>query len=160
MSTPYVLVYTKENGKQKLSMETYQADDLFEEKYTLHREDGPAETWFKDGDKFPYLERWYKDGRLHRENGPAIVYHGDREIWMQDGNYHRFDGPAIVYSQHSISFREKSNEYWIRGKNICGYIFRNILDTYERSDLANYLLSEDWAIRVLAEFRFKQLELK
>jgi hypothetical protein len=39
--------------------------------------------------------RWYKDGLLHREDGPAVeLPNGDKE-WCQFGQYHRVDGPAV-----------------------------------------------------------------
>ena len=57
-----------------------------------HREDGPA-VEKANGDKF-----WYKDGKLHREDGPAVEWtNGDKE-WYKDGKRHREDDPAIEYT--------------------------------------------------------------
>jgi hypothetical protein len=57
----------------------------------LHRENGPAIEW-ANGDRF-----WWLNGQLHREDGPAIEYfHGSREWWL-NGQRHREDGPAIEY---------------------------------------------------------------
>jgi hypothetical protein len=43
-----------------------------------------------DGYKF-----WYLNGRLHREDGPAIEHaNGDKEWYLND-KLHREDGPAI-----------------------------------------------------------------
>ena len=43
----------------------------------LHREDGPAIEW-TDGDK-----AWYLDGKLHREDGPAVEHiNGFKEWWI------------------------------------------------------------------------------
>ena len=40
---------------------------------------------------------YYKDGKLHRKDGPAIEYpNGDKE-WYLNGELHREDGPAIEY---------------------------------------------------------------
>jgi hypothetical protein len=45
----------------------------------LHREDGPAIEW-ADGDKW-----WYLNGKLHREDGPAIEYaSGDKRWYLND----------------------------------------------------------------------------
>jgi hypothetical protein len=44
---------------------------------------------YPDGDKF-----WYKDGRRHRENGPAIEYTDGTKVWYKNGWWHREDGPA------------------------------------------------------------------
>ena len=58
----------------------------------IHREDGPAIIDAK-GNKF-----WYKNDKLHREDGPAIEkINGDRE-WFIDGKWHREDGPAVIES--------------------------------------------------------------
>ena len=42
-------------------------------------------------------KRWYLNGLLHREDGPAIEY-ADRTIaWYKNGERHRKDGPAVIY---------------------------------------------------------------
>jgi len=58
-----------------------------------------------DGDKF-----WYLNGKLHREDGPAIEYaDGDKSWWYLNGKLHREDGPAIEYASGS--------KYWyLNGK--------------------------------------------
>jgi hypothetical protein len=39
---------------------------------------------------------WYKDGKQHREDGPAVEYReGEGFEWLIDDDYHRVDGPAI-----------------------------------------------------------------
>ena len=48
----------------------------------LHREDGPAIEW-ADGDKF-----WYLNNKLHREDGPAIVYNNGVKLWYLNGERH------------------------------------------------------------------------
>jgi len=68
-----------------------------------HREDGPAAE-YADGGKV-----WYKDGNIHRDDGPAIERdNGDKEWWI-DGKCHREDGPAIEYAYGR-------KEWWIDGK--------------------------------------------
>ena len=55
----------------------------------LHREDGPAvEKAY--GDK-----AWWLNGYLHREDGPAVEWHSGRKEWWLNGNLHREDGPAV-----------------------------------------------------------------
>ena len=58
----------------------------------LHREDGPALEW-PDGTKF-----WFINGQNHRENGPAIEWANGDKRWYFNGNLHREDGPAIESS--------------------------------------------------------------
>ena len=40
----------------------------------------------------------YKNNKLHRVDGPAIVYINGNERWYKNGEFHRDDGPAIIYS--------------------------------------------------------------
>ena len=55
-----------------------------------HRDDGPAEV-YSDG-----TQRWIKNGRLHREDGPAIVWADGTQYWYKNDLQHRDDGPAVV----------------------------------------------------------------
>jgi hypothetical protein len=55
----------------------------------LHREDGPAIEW-SDGDK-----SWYLNGELHREDGPAVEWSDGTKSWYLNGKRHREDGPAV-----------------------------------------------------------------
>ncbi len=47
----------------------------------------------KYGDK-----RWYLNYKLHRVDGPAVVYEEGDKYWYINGLRHREDGPAIEYS--------------------------------------------------------------
>lgn len=38
---------------------------------------------------------YYQDGRLHREDGPAIEWETGRYEWYHHGKRHRDDGPAV-----------------------------------------------------------------
>ena len=52
-----------------------------------------AECYFNsDGTKI-----WYKNGKYHREDGPAFEYSDGKKIWHKDGMCHREDGPAVIY---------------------------------------------------------------
>jgi hypothetical protein len=57
-----------------------------------HREDGPAYIG-ADGTK-----AWYKNGKLHRVDGPAIEFPNGTKQWCLNDNLHREDGPAIEYA--------------------------------------------------------------
>jgi len=44
---------------------------------------------------------WFKNGLLHRDEGPAMILYTYRggvadEGWFQNGKYHREDGPAWI----------------------------------------------------------------
>ena len=71
----------------------------------LHRIYGPAYI----SKKFD-IEGWYKEGMLHREDGPAYRHKNNR-YWFHKGNLHRLDGPAVDAKGHP-------KEYWINGSRL------------------------------------------
>ena len=40
---------------------------------------------------------WYLNGKLHREDGPALDRVNGTKSWWLNGQLHREDGPAIEY---------------------------------------------------------------
>ena len=56
-----------------------------------------------DGDKF-----WFKDGKFHREDGPAREYADGSKEWYLNGQNHRVDGPAV-------EFFNGKKKWWING---------------------------------------------
>jgi hypothetical protein len=64
-------------------------------------------------------QRWYKNGRRHREDGPAVIYTDGTQFWYKEGILHREDGPAIIYSDGSKkwyinSYPFTKEEWWGR----------------------------------------------
>lgn len=56
---------------------------------------------------------YYKEGKLHRENGPAIQSENGSEFWYKEGKLHRLDG--IAYKRLvGLSFKFG---WFIEGKN-------------------------------------------
>ena len=47
---------------------------------------------YDDGTK-----EWYINGKLHREDGPAIEWANGDRYWYLNGKLHREDGTAIEY---------------------------------------------------------------
>lgn len=43
-------------------------------------------------------KKWFSNGVLHRENGPAVLYKQGYQEWWRNGKLHREDGPAIISS--------------------------------------------------------------
>jgi hypothetical protein len=41
---------------------------------------------------------WSLNGKLHREDGPAIEWSDGYKAWYLNGNRHREDGPAVEYT--------------------------------------------------------------
>ena len=60
----------------------------------------------KSGDKF-----WSLNGKLHREDGPAIEWANGYKSWYLNDKRHREDGPAI-----EVANGDKS--WWINGKQL------------------------------------------
>jgi hypothetical protein len=48
---------------------------------------------YKDGTK-----SWYLNGKLHREDGPAVELTNGTKYWCLNNKYHREDGPAIEFA--------------------------------------------------------------
>ena len=40
---------------------------------------------------------WYKKGKLHREDGPAVELVRGQKEWYKEGKLHRLDGPAVEW---------------------------------------------------------------
>lgn len=53
---------------------------------------------------------WYKNGIMHRDDGPAFENIYGTKYWVSDGFYHRLDGPAYINGNHS--------EYWVDGLKV------------------------------------------
>ena len=41
-------------------------------------------------------QKWYKEGNLHRDDGPAIIWSDGTQRWYIDGRFCREDGPAVI----------------------------------------------------------------
>ena len=88
----------------------------------LHRLDGPA-VIFESG-----LRWWFKEGKFHRTNGPAIYNTRERStrIWFQEGKRHNTYGPAVEYTNGNY-------KYYIRGVWIDG------IEEFERIKIREFL---------------------
>ena len=81
-----------------------------------HRDDGPAVEW-TDGSKY-----WYKEGKCHRDDGPAIERANGTKYWYKEGRRHRDDGPACEWADgdkfwyiDGIYIKEENFNYIIKG---------------------------------------------
>jgi hypothetical protein len=43
-------------------------------------------------------QRWVLDGKIHREDGPALEFISGTKAWYKQGHLHRIDGPAVEYA--------------------------------------------------------------
>jgi len=67
--------------------------NLVASNHTCAMSSSPEMTINANGDK-----EWKVDGKLHREDGPAIEYANGDKAWHVNGKHHREDGPAIEYT--------------------------------------------------------------
>lgn len=51
---------------------------------------------------------YFKDGKLHRENGPAITHLNGSYKWCLNGEKHRINGPAVYV-------KGVGKEWWVNG---------------------------------------------
>ena len=71
----------------------------------LHRTDGPAVECSNGA------REWYLDGKRHRTDGPAIEHADGAKYWYQEDKLHRTDGPAIEYA-------DGTREWYLYGKEV------------------------------------------
>lgn len=84
----------------------------YNKKMQLHNDWGPARVIFdiKKGIPIPVAQEWYKNGKRHRLDGPAMIIfvRGTNSIkaksWFENGKRHRIDGPAIEYGPMAGKF--------------------------------------------------------
>jgi len=57
---------------------------------------------------------WYINGKLHREDGPAVEGADSTKMWFINGVRHREDGPAIEYPS--------GTKYWYINGMLCADI--------------------------------------
>jgi len=111
----------------------------------LHREDGPAvesqgnKWWYLNGKRHREVEwkkeldkpicttdkdgnkYWYnKEGKYHREDGPAIEWADGSNAWYINNKLHREDGPAIEYTNYKVWYlnnKHYTEEEWKKELN-------------------------------------------
>lgn len=77
----------------------------------LHREDGPAIV-YPDGSF-----KWFLNGLLHREDGPAVIHSGGSMEWYQNGKLHNPSGPAIIYPNGDTFWCINGDELYLNSKS-------------------------------------------
>ena len=76
---------------------------------------------FDNGDKY-----WLKNGKPHREDGPAIEKGNGSKLWCKNGKLHREDGPAFEWD-------DEIKIWFLNGKQFPKFIFYikvNIFDKF------------------------------
>ena len=107
----------------------------------LHREDGPA-VEYANGDKLYYL-----NGKCHREDGPAIERANGDKAYYLNKKLHREDGPAIEYT-------DGSKYYYLNGKCLSEKeYFKWMVKKYKLDDKMRFLYYVRGVDEFLEEFR-------
>ena len=56
-------------------------------------------------------KEWYINGKLHREDGPAVEWNDGTKSWWLNNKRHREDGPAVEYS-------DGYKDWYLNGKRL------------------------------------------
>jgi hypothetical protein len=96
----------------------------------LHRDDGPAVVR-ADGTK-----EWYRDGQRPSEDGPAVMQANGTRMWYRDGKLHRDDGPAIEWANGM-------NRWYVDGERVD----KNVPHRLPRTSARNGISMENVSVR-------------
>ena len=100
----------------------------------LHREDGPA-VEYANGAKL-----WYVNDKRHRIGGPAAEWANGDKWWYVNGKLHRVDGPAIELANGD-------KEWFVNGKRYdtpsdwAEAVFKLHKKPYDQKDIDRFLKS-------------------
>ena len=65
-------------------------------------------------------EEWWRDGKQHRDGGPAVIARDQAsgavtyEEWWREGRLHREDGPAVIDYDAETGLVTHA-EWWLNG---------------------------------------------
>jgi hypothetical protein len=66
-----------------------------------------------------------KEGKLHRDEGPAIIYKDSTQMWYQNDMLHREDGPSMIcpggqvnYFLNDICYEKEEYDRELRTRSI------------------------------------------
>ena len=76
--------------KYRVEVDEFGTRSYYNSNGKLHRVEGPAIVYPSGA------QEWYQNGKLHRIGGPAIIWANGFLEWWQNGQRHREDGPAVV----------------------------------------------------------------
>ena len=54
---------------------------------------------------------WRLNGKIHREDGPAVIWPNGRQEWVLNGKRHREDGPAAIWADGRQEWFLNGQEY-------------------------------------------------
>ena len=59
----------------------------------------------------PFGTVWYKNNKIHREDGPAIEANNGNKSWLQNGILHNLNGPSMIQSDGTTKYHIWGLEY-------------------------------------------------
>ena len=81
---------------------------------------------------------WYLNGKLHREDGPAMILNEGSKFWYLHGMRHREDGPAVEWSNqykqwfiNDVELTEEEFNQWLAKKQLKDNLFLFLDKRYE-----------------------------
>lgn len=106
--------------------------------------------------------KWYKNGKLHREDGPAIETLKRTKHWYINGERHRVDNPAVEWASGdrewycndklhheegpAIEWADGKKEWYLNGKKI------------EEEEFNHWLMKKNLNQKLHSNFAQKQKE--
>lgn len=51
--------------------------------------------------------KYYRNGKLHRDDGPAVIKPDGTQEWYKEGKLYREDGPFIVYTSDVANWNKE-----------------------------------------------------
>jgi len=71
---------------------------------------------------YPVSKCWYKEGKIHRTDGPAFEHMNGYKEWRINNLLHRIDG-------HAVQYFDGQKEWWIDEEHQCVYSLEFLITT-------------------------------
>lgn len=105
--TDEMVEHIAKGGKIVFNLGSYYPCIHWQKDHVYYRANGPAyqsvnfNAWYGKNNQRIHCQtrttsKWFKNGELHRIDGPAYVSVAGREEWFRKGKHHRIDGPAVI----------------------------------------------------------------
>jgi hypothetical protein len=106
-------------------------------KVQYKQSDGIVYKKVKIKDDIDVIKRYYKNNKLHRDNGPAVVENclsgwDVASYWYKEGVIHREDGPAVELLDHMND--KVTHEYYINGIQYKESEYREKIVEYKKEE--------------------------
>jgi hypothetical protein len=84
--------------------------------------------------------RWFRNGKSHRVDGPAVEWADGTKGWLLNGKLHRTNGPAIEYSNGTKS-------WYLNGKKVTEHAVMNSIKEMTVTEIEALL---GYSIKIIA----------